>query len=76
MRFLHTFNVNPESEDEVAAALASSFGGKMPAMSGKDSGSMDPLGIGWGLPHGSGGTVSPAFFPRKVSALKEHSLGL
>jgi hypothetical protein len=59
MRFLHTFTVNPDSEDEPVASAASS-GGKMAALVGGQDGRDDPAAIGWPR----SGDISPAFFAR------------
>ncbi len=60
MRFLHTFTVNPDSEDEPAASAAASSGGKMAALAGGQDGRDDPSAIGWPR----SGDISPAFFAR------------
>ncbi len=60
MRFLHTFTVNPDSEDEPMASAAASSGGKMAALVGGQEGRDDPTAIGWPR----SGDISPAFFAR------------
>ncbi len=60
MRFLHTFTVNPDSEDEPMASAAASSGGKMAALVGGQDGRDDPAAIGWPR----SGDISPAFFAR------------
>ncbi len=61
MRFLHTFTVNPDSEDEPVASATASSGGKMAALAGGQDGRDDPSAIGWPR---SSGDISPAFFAR------------
>jgi hypothetical protein len=69
MRFLHTFTVNPDSEDEPMASAASS-GSKMAALVSGQDGRDDPAAIGWPR----SGDISPAFFARNGPAEVMRSL--